>query len=1170
MPNIDQINISGELTGEDRFLIYDRDTGAARTVTADTALSYYLEEIINSGQIKTVTNIEYENQYVILTFSDGNTKQAGPITGGSGNGQILINGNQSTSIIAGSGIAAGYDQATKQTTLSTISTASIGNHFVGIYQDLPSLQDAVKNPDNNYQAIVISPSEKYFHSVGGQWMELAPVGAIHPTYIGAYDTVHDLQAASPSAADQSVAIVGTQARAFYIKLQGIWNAITGSDLPSLTARVQVVESGLSSTTAIAHGNTAAIQQLDQNIKADMQVMQSDIAQKISGLHVEDIGNHAFDDINALHFIGATVSDDGSQQATITIDKQKINVSNGQEPSSKNFDVENLEFPGASLNTRDNGRIAVVALANPATGIDVTVDGTDYADQKTIEFEQFTAVKQGDKLVLTPPTSSGGASLVIDDGTSSIGGITKIEVPTSKLVDKSAGVVELTPRVEFQNLSGGSDSISAHAVTVASPLKVEGSLNNPAGQPDPDRVTLTIDPAAYERQHTASYLAYLADETNIVGKKGITKHAGALWFEDIVYSSPTYIQIDRNRKLIGIQEYDGLDPNVTGGQDYLIAFRVNMKGVAPEDGVVKVYLNEYDELGRDSGILVNSNGQPMAAERSYKAGEKLGALDVIGVVKATALRYFSCNVEDTFNDAYLTLTDSTEGVTGLMVQSITAGEKTGPALLQFEADTNQDISFSSHYLGPERVDFAWLIRSNGLPQVVPAGQGITMSDGYGIYNPTAIKFGTVNDRLQISDDGSGIADFNLHRIFSAEETQMMRDKDVTVTVTLTNKDAAFRVALLKWIGKPDMFTPEIYKTRTNDVPDIQTDWVIVGELFISEDIASVDHDETKEFTVPADANNYAIMIYPVNAQQPMTLFLKDLRLDVTNPFTGYVIHFSEMDRERALAFSEQHMTLYQDNQGYRALRYTINGNDQPMPIGVLGKGEADVSIDNTLNTIAVSMAKGGEGGLEFKADGKVTITTALRLWNEKNAGAAVMFWYELVEVGQQRGTMIDASKGTFAVHVGAQATLFYMPTFSIDVTAGQRLILRVTGDGPDCAFLQSVSPSAPMLYTTVTFDEFTAGAYDDPFAGIDMSSFTNVRYGFATADIDFFNKSSINVQVDIPDDVDLVVLSAIKENQDLSVESVARLGWKYFNATKTLSISFGETVPVGRVILGISA
>ncbi|MGL5729256.1 MAG: hypothetical protein ACRCYD_15565, partial [Plesiomonas sp.] len=207
-------------------------------------------------------------------------------------------------------------------------------------------------------------------------------------------------------------------------------------------------------------------------------------------------------------------------------------------------------------------------------------------------------------------------------------------------------------------------------------------------------------------------------------------------------------------------------------------------------------------------------------------------------------------------------------------------------------------------------------------------------------------------------------------------------------------------------------------------------------------------------------------------------------------------------------------------------------------------------------------------LEFKADGKVTITTALRMWNEKNASAAVMFWYELVEVGQQRGTMIDASKGVFTVHVGAQATLFYMPTFSIGVTAGQRMILRVTGDGPDCAFLQSVSPSAPMLYTTVIFDEFaTAGGADDPFAGIDMSQFTNSYPAGMTVTKDVANVASVVIPIDIPDDVNVVVLGAIKEMADLTVRPVTKLDWSYSNTQKRLTVSFGETVLVGRVTMG---
>lgn len=1139
---------------------FDSVLTVSDNIDAVKTLADELNKLSNSGV--TVTSAVFENGILTVRFSDGKSIVIPNIPQGS----LVIKDDAGTQInkvnaIKFSDAVVSQDINGDVVILFKTVPSPFPYTFAGIYDTVKDLQDAIQNPSSNTQAIVINPSEDYYHVVNGKWAVFAPVGSVHPTYVGAYDTVQDLGVALPNALLGSLAIVGTAAKVFYSKESQGWIEIKGTDSVSISNRVAALETGSSTT------NTA-LQQLSSTLNGDMQVIRSDVAQKISGLHVEDIGNHAFDDINSLHFIGATVSDDGSQQATITIDKQRFDVSNGQQIGATSVVVQNLEFPGAGITTRNNGDIAVITYSSQSTGIDVAVDGTDYAGQRSIEFEQFTATKNGDKLVLTPPTATGG-NLVIDDGYNSIGGVTKIEVPTSKLVDKSNGVVELTPRVEFQNLSGGSDSISAHSVTVVSPLKVEGSRNNPAGQPDPDRVTLTIDPAAYERQHTASYLAYLADETNIVGKKGINKHSGALWFEDIIYSSPTYIQLDRNKKLIGIQEYDGLDPNVTGGQDYLIAFRINMKGTAPEDGVVKIYLNEYDELERDAGVLVNSNGQPMASERAYKAGEQLGAIDVVGVVSATALRYFSCNVENTFNDAYITLTDSTEGVTGLMIQALAVGEKTGPALLQFEADTNQDISFSTHYLGPERADFIWLIRSNEAPVNIAGGIGLTMADGYGFYNLTPVKFGTTNDRLQISDNGSDITDFNLHRIFSAEETQMLRGRDVDVTVTLTNKDMGFRIALLKWDGKPDMYSQEIYKTRTNDSINLQPGWTIAGELFISEDVQSTDRIVSKRFTVPVDAINYAVMIYPTTPQQPMTLLLKDLRLDVSQPFTGYVIHYSEMDREKALAFSEQHRTLYQDNQGYGALRYTINGNDQPMPIGELGKGFADVSIDNTLNIIAGTMAKGGEGGLEFKADGKVTITTALRLWNEKNVSAAVMFWYELVEAGQQRGTMIDASKGVFTVHVGAQATLFYMPTFSIGVTAGQRLILRVTGDGPDCAFLQSVSPSAPMLYTTITFDEFSAGAYDDPFSGIDMSSFTNVRYGFATADIDFFNKASINIRLDIPDGVDLVVLSAIKQNQDSSIESVAKLGWKYFNTTKTLSISFGEVVPIGRVILGIS-
>ncbi|MGL4468536.1 MAG: hypothetical protein ACRCUK_13735 [Plesiomonas shigelloides] len=944
----------------------------------------------------------------------------------------------------------------------------------------------------------------------------------------------------------------------------------------LTNRVNTAEQHLQTLqqndvtiTAIAHGNTAAIQQLDQSVKADMQVMQSNIAQKISGLHVEDIGNHAFDDINALHFIGATVSDDGLQQATITVDQQPINVSNGQTPGSTSVDVENLEFPGATITTRNNGKIAVIATQSGINGVDVTVGGNTYNDKTSLEFENFTAAEKDGKLVLTPPTIAGG-SIAVSDGSTAVTGVNSIEIPTGKVSDRGNGAVEVKTFVHAENDRGNDYTIyDATTFAAVNPLKFEQSMRDP-NTPDEGRIVLTIDHAAFEKLHAQGFLAYLNDEENVIGKikTGPGSRRGVLWFDDVMYDGSPFIVSDRDRKMYGIQESDGKDPNVSGGQKFLIAFRINMKGTADtNDGYVRIYLRDHDEQGNDIGFLTDINGQPMAVQRHYKNNDKLGTLDIIGIVNATALKYFTCHVEDDFQDSYITLTDPTEGVTGLLIQTLGDNEKTGPALLQFESDTNQNISFSSHYLGNKRANIDWLIRVGSPMQVWPAAVGVTLNDGYGVYNPNPVKFGVDTGHLTFADDGTNIADFNFHRIFSAEETQMMRGKEIDVTVTLIDKHNAFRVAVLSWTGKPDEYTPEIYKTRTNGSINLQTGWAITGELFLTEDVLAGDHSATKSFTVSPTANNYAVMIYPVTAEQPMQLQLKQFDVDVAAPFTGYALHFAESDREQALAFSEQHRILYQDNQGYSALRYTINGTDQPMPIGVLGDGLADVGIDKTINVIAGTMARGGEGGLEFRAEGNAQLTTSLRLWNEKNVGAAILFWYELVDAGQQRGTMIDKSKLTITVPAGAKGIVYSMPTFSTPVLAGQRLILRVTGDGPDCAFLQSVSKSTPMLYTSLRFDELTGQGYDDPFSGIDMSQFTKAYPAGMTVTKDVANVASVVIPIDIPDDVNVVVLGAIKELADLTVRPVTKLDWSYSNKKKSLTVSFGETVLVGRVTMG---
>lgn len=62
------------------------------------------------------------------------------------------------------------------------------------------------------------------------------------------------------------------------------------------------------------------------------------------------------------------------------------------------------------------------------------------------------------------------------------------------------------------------------------------------------------------------------------------------------SSPSYIYIlpERDSKTIVIQDINRDDLNVTGGEDYLIAYRVYFQGKAPKDGTKPLVVIEILE------------------------------------------------------------------------------------------------------------------------------------------------------------------------------------------------------------------------------------------------------------------------------------------------------------------------------------------------------------------------------------------------------------------------------------------------------------------------------------------------------------------------------------------------------------------------------------------------
>lgn len=765
----------------------------------------------------------------------------------------------------------------------------------------------------------------------------------------------------------------------------------------------------------------------------------------------------------------------------------------------------------------------------------------------------------------------GASLgiTVDDGTTNYGDIKLLKLkgitadrPTGDSIDS----VTLTAENSWGTLGDSTSNAKGSIVLAEPPLQAY------ADPDDADTVRLRVEPGTFESVHAPGYLAYLNTNVGIVGKTHTaTSHAdGAIYPTDVVVYNGTYIIKDMKAKAIGLQEADQGDPNITGGTDYLVAFRVALEGEAPADGFVQIYLAEKAEFGQPVKYLEDSNGHPFVARRYYHLGDKMGSLETIGVVNAKGLKEFTMHVVDSFDNYDINILPRDRGVSGVMVQAILPTSKSGLASIQYEVDTEQNIEFTRYYMGSEMTSIDWL-SSYAMPiSEGTGGEGADFPDGLHLNNISNLMVGFVDGRMVIKDNGSNMVDFVFGKIEDAVPTYAMREKVLSVKLALTNKDAAFRLALVQWTGNPDEYTQEIYTTRSGGDPVFQSGWSLVDSLFIPEDAVNDDHEITHEFTVPKTAVSYAVIIYPETVQQPTELKLKTFKVGAKDPFYFYHIHQSRNLNELHLEYDDEFYESVQDAAGLYSLRYTINddANGQPMPVGKQRKGKADIELDPTVNQIPGSGASGGEGALKFGKGGQATVSTLLNIASEqaKASNHPTEFWWVTVA---SDGTMseIPDSRTTLPISGGSSGT-YSMTSFTFAVNAGDRIALRAKSDMPDGAYLISIADKVPLVDVSINFKELTDPTADDPFADIDLSQFDRVYTGTMTATKFASNVSSQTFNIDIPSDMNLSVLEAVKQLPDNSVRPVKSLDWVYSNTNKTLTVSFGETVAIGAITIGV--
>jgi hypothetical protein len=826
-----------------------------------------------------------------------------------------------------------------------------------------------------------------------------------------------------------------------------------------------------------------IQQIEEKLKDKLKTT-SQIAQEFaSQLHTVD--NLRFTEGMAWAFAEYDFTDDIAAPYHNFISQGKAIVDQETDITSPNTDMY--------LRMRLPQYIATLVQyvrTGPNTRNDMVRHVINYDEIKDVVYSFFyfttpipanTAIKlHFDFFNEFPKPVDEGITIQGDETTELFTGVTDTYYPTAivEVNPNNSKEALITPYIKVVVPSGISEEPQPPAEYKATAFKLTDGLEAYSDPNAETGVVMGIKHNTVEQKHNPGFLAYLSNPVRIkrleVGEESYRRFTIAFKHDDIhVPADGVGIKYMENTDVFGIEEYDGLDPNASGGTDFFTIFRTSFGGNAPSDGFIRTMLikDTATVLDTDDDTYIkDTNGNIIANEKTYKQGDKLGTLETVGVINAKGLKNFKLVVITNMTGDDIYFEPKENGRTGLMIQSLTSTEKTGLALLQYENDTQQDINFTGLVLGNNRTTLSRDLVENTTVRTISAGTSNDDFAGWGYYALTQNTISITDNALAI--DG----DFSLHHIFGADETQALRNKQVKVTTTLLNPQTSYTVALAKHVETPDDYNKNIFISRSQGGGVIaQGGWAIDFSTQQIINTGSLTDYRTveKTFTIPNDANNYAILLYPETDFGSAEVKIKEFKVDVINPFMAYYIHSTAEINELKLLDVERFKTFIQNKQAYYSLRYTLTNSESPMPCGEPRFGNANVVVDPSVNVVQGSSARGGEGALKFLLDGSVEIRTSIRISNEKDTNYNARWWFARVSADGSTYTKIDASETTILVDKDSVGTLFEMKPFRIEVQNGDRIALRSQSDIVDGSYIICKDDSKPMVTIKLDFDELVA-------------------------------------------------------------------------------------------------
>lgn len=546
----------------------------------------------------------------------------------------------------------------------------------------------------------------------------------------------------------------------------------------------------------------------------------------------------------------------------------------------------------------------------------------------------------------------------------------------------------------------------------------------------------------------------------------------LYFSDTKVKGDSFVYFDADTKSYIIQDVDPQDdPNVSGGTTFIIALyyepNPDIENVLTQDGAIE--LEFVDDA--DNPIL-DVNGKPMGSKIDYKAGDLIKPELYIGECQAKAFTRVHLKIKMNFaNEEIISVGANTQ----LCIQAINKNESSGLALLSFIAFTGYRLSFDTKYYGYNSLNMSQYLIFNQAETDIPANTIMNLGNNTYLNFVNKAKLSISNYHLVIKDAGGlDLPVWSISKVYDKLDSKYISGKKYKVTTTLTDKDDAFDVALLKYTGTVFPAPNPKVERYFNENPIFTSDWVVVDSMFISEEPVIGDHTQSKEFTIPNDSTGIAILMYPHESQQPCTLQLKDLEGDITPWFNKLVISdTSHISEEYLNNVKYIYKSIVNTPNGFAAYRYTCNNTDTKVPIGLIKGGDGKIINDNAWADVGATDPNKVQGDLKFLVEGNVEMSYTAKCYNEQGSLNQIEFWLAKVEQG---GTFTEVPNSRIATTIEANRNKPKMITsknFTFTVEANESYRMFMKSDKADGFYIQSETDGVPLFESIINFDELNS-------------------------------------------------------------------------------------------------